>query len=170
MLKTERLLIRPIVLSDAETVEELASDKRIADTTFNIPHPYPKGRAIEWINTFTKNTYGKNFAITLNNKLIGCISIIQPGQEVYKFKAEVGYWVGFDYWNQGYCTEALKAIIEYAFQEMQLHKIVARHMAINPASGAVMKKAGMIKEGYLIQDAFKNGKFVDMELYGIVKE
>ena len=84
-------------------------------------------------------------------------------------KAEIGYWVGEDFWNQGYCTEAMRKVIKYAFEDKKLNKITCRHMMINPASGKVMIKSGMQKEGYLRQEIFKNEKFYDTVVYGLLK-
>jgi len=91
-------------------------------------------------------------------------------QDVYRFNAEIGYWVAPEFWNKGYCTEALKEVIRFGFEELKLHKIVARHMIHNLASGRVMQKAGMKLEAFLRQDVFKNGKFVDMAVYSIIKD
>ncbi|NEP60397.1 MAG: GNAT family N-acetyltransferase, partial [Symploca sp. SIO2G7] len=83
--------------------------------------------------------------------------------------AELGYWIGVLYWSKGYCTEAAKAVVQYGFEVIGLHRIQAAHFPHNPASGRVMQKIGMSYEGYRRQHILKWGKFEDLELYGILK-
>ncbi len=171
-LVTERLVLRPFVLSDAEAVQRMAGHPLVAATTATIPHPYPDGAAQEWINKhnlwFQKGN-AVQFAITLkeNDKLIGCIDLngIADGNS----KAELGYWIGVDYWNNGYCSEAALAVLKFGFEKLNLNKITSRHMSSNPSSGRVMVKAGMKKEGLLRQEFKKNGIYVDIEVYGILR-
>jgi RimJ/RimL family protein N-acetyltransferase len=82
--------------------------------------------------------------------------------------AELGYWIGTAHWNRGYCTEAAKAVLQYGFDVLKYHKISARHFVGNISSGRVMKKAGMKREGLLEDEVMKDGKYITVELYGIV--
>lgn len=169
---TERLILRPFTLDDAKDVQSLAGKKGIADTTLFIPHPYPDGAAEEWIGTHTTKFLNKEeviFAITLkeNFKLIGAIGLVI--NKMFN-NAEAGYWIGVQYWGNGYCTEALKAIINYGFGTLQLNKIHAHHMTTNPASGRVMLKCGMSIEGSLKKHILKNNVYEDIVLYGILRD
>lgn len=171
-LEASRLVLRPFSLSDAKSVQKLAGDKRIAATTAAVPHPYLDGMAEEWISQHAgwfDERRDATFAIELRTsaELIGCISLM--GISKTHAKAEMGYWIGVDYWNQGFATEAAKQIIKFGFTELELNRIVARHMASNPQSGKVMIKAGMKKEAYLRQDFFRDGAFYDMVVFGILK-
>ena len=85
-------------------------------------------------------------------------------------KGELGYWIAKDFWGIGYCTEAAKAIVNYGFEQMNLNRIHAHHVARNPASGRVMQKIGMKQEGYFRQATVKWGKFEDEVLYAILRE
>ena len=168
--ESERLRLRPFTFDDAETVENLAGDKAIAATVLNIPHPYEKGMAREWIKTHEPNflnDIGVNFAITLKSdgSLIGSIGLIFDKKNEM---AEVGYWIGLPYWGQGYCTEAGKLVLAYAFDEQRLNRVYAQFMHDNPASGRVMAKLGMKPEGILRQHQNKWGMFKDMHIYGIL--
>ena len=113
MYETKRLQLRSLVLSDAAQVEALAGDYEIAKTTLNIPHPYPEGGAITWITSILEDpNEGKTrrtFAITLDNMLIGTISLLIA--EVHN-RAELAYWLGKEYWSQGYMTEAAQLMIQ----------------------------------------------------------
>jgi len=171
-LETPRLLLRPLTLADGKEIQRLAGDIRIAKMTLSVPHPYPEGLAEEWIATHPdqfREGEGVVFGICLKaiGVLIGCISI-EGISETHR-RGEVGYWIGCDYWNQGYCTEALQALIEFGFRQMNLNKLTARHMAKNPQSGRVMLKAGMKQEGHFKDDCFRWGQFEDSVVYGLTR-
>jgi len=83
--------------------------------------------------------------------------------------AEVGYSLARDCWNRGFMTEALGAVIQYGFDFMNLNRIEAQHETTNPASGAVMRKCHMCKEGTLRSRLFNKGKYVDVDLYAILR-
>lgn len=165
-------MLRPFNLLDAHDVQRLAGDYDIARTTLNIPHPYEDGKAEEWISTHQSAfEAGKEviFAIVHAQEqyLIGAIGISNIHKEFEK--AEIGYWIGKPYWNQGYCTEAVKAVIRYCFEEMKLNRVYAHHFLNNPASGRVMEKAGMKKEGVLRQHDKKWDEFMDTVVYGALR-
>jgi RimJ/RimL family protein N-acetyltransferase len=169
-LNTERLILRPFSIADADEVQKLAGAKEIYATTANVPHPYEDGMAEKWISTHASNFYndlGVNLAITerIDRKLIGAIGL---GANRQHYRAELGYWIGYPYWRKGYCTEAALELIRYGFEQMKYHKITARHMESNPASGRVMEKAGMKKEGILLDDIYKDGKYQTTIVYGII--
>jgi [ribosomal protein S5]-alanine N-acetyltransferase len=171
-LTTERLLLRPFQLEDAPTVNELAGAREIADTTSLIPHPYQLEDAVNWIMTHP-DSFEKGrevvFAITLreSGELVGAIGL---GIDRHNQLAEMGYWVGVPYWNNGYCTEAAKAVVAYAFEELKLNRVEARYMTRNPSSGRVMEKIGMQFEGKLRQQIQRWGVFEDANIYAILRE
>ena len=141
IIRTERLLLRPFSMGDAPAVQTLAGDREVASTTLNIPHPYEDGTAEEWIGTH-QGTFERGesvvFAIVLrsDDSLVGAI-----GLEVRRrhARAELGYWIGKPYWNNGYCTEAAQAVVRHGFEDLGLARVFARHMSRNPASGRVMQ-------------------------------
>lgn len=172
MLQTARLTLRAFRLDDAPAVQDLASDRAIADTTLNIPHPYEDGMAQAWIETH-EPAYADGtdvtFAIvrTSDETLVGAIGL---RLERRFNKGEVGYWIGKPHWNQGYATEATTAILEWGFEDLELNRIHAWHVARNPASGRVMQKAGMQLEGTARQATMKWGKYEDLVSYAILRE
>ena len=171
-LEMDRLILRPFTLADADDVRRLAGDRAVADTTLNIPHPYPSGAAEAWINLHApKYDSGElaTFAITRRDDgcLLGAVGLqINHSQS----RAELGYWVGLPFWNCGYCTEAASRLLEFAFAELGLHRVLAYHLTRNPASGRVMQKIGMIKEGELRQHSCRWGKHEDLVVYGILAD
>lgn len=170
ILKTDRLLLRGFTLDDSSSVQKLAGEKEIADTTLLIPHPYPDGAAEEWISTHQeKFESGEEivFAITSKetNELIGAIGITINRNFN---NGEIGYWVGIPFWNKGYCTEAVGEIIRFGFEDLKLNRIHAHHFMNNPSSGRVMLKNGMKEEGILREHIRKNGFYEDIKMYGIL--
>lgn len=169
ILPTERLVLRPYVPGDAARVAELAGDRDVAATTLRIPHPYDASMAAEWIAGLPAEYAAERaitWAITLGGAdLIGSIAL---SLHLDHHRAELGYWVGKPYWGKGYVTEAARAVMEYGFGALRLHRISAHHMSANPASGAVMKKLGMRHEGILRHHTLKNGEYHDVECYGVL--
>jgi RimJ/RimL family protein N-acetyltransferase len=168
-LCTERLVLRPFTLEDAKEVQRLAGHWDVASTTANIPYPYEDGMAEDWISTH-QETFEKGegvvYAITLKDgRLLGAISLMAMIED---HQAELGYWIGKPYWNQGYCTEAGKELLRYGFDVLGLNRIHASHISRNPASGRVMQKLGMSYEGERKQHVKRWGVFYDLVLYGIL--
>ncbi len=171
-LETERLILRPFVVSDASEVQRLAGNRVIADTTLNMPHPYGDGVAEEWISTHQEDfdeDKGVTFAITgkPDGDLIGAISLMGVAKG---HQAELGYWIGEPFWGCGFCTEAARAVVAYAFDVLGLARVHACHFARNPASGRVMQKIGMKHEGCRRHHVMKWDNLEDIELYGILIE
>ena len=169
-LETERLVLRPFQISDSPRVKALAGAYEIYKTTLNIPHPYEDGMAERWISTHAAKFYGGDgvdLAITLKPDalLIGAVALMASPRHN---RAELGYWIGVPYWGNGYCTEAATAIIRYGFRVMNYHKITCTHWEGNPASGRVMQKAGMHREGTLVDHVTKDGEYHTMIVYGIL--
>ncbi len=169
-LESERLILRPFSLSDAADVQRLAGDRAIADTTLNVPHPYEDGMAESWISTHQPGLEADQlaaFAITnkADSALVGTISLtINRSDE----RAELGYWIGRPYWGSGFCTEAAKLVLRYGFQVLKLQRIHASYMVRNPASGRVLEKIGLLREGTVRQHIRKWGKFEDLVLCGLL--
>jgi ribosomal-protein-alanine N-acetyltransferase len=173
ILETARLLLRPFVLSDAPDVQRLAGAPEVADTTLNLPHPYEVRDAEQWISSQPVRFASSSsvaYAVTRRTDgiLLGAISLMEISAR--HRRAELGYWLGVPFWNQGYMTEAAAALIGYSFSELGLHKITAGHFTRNPASGRVMQKIGMIYEGVQRQHVCKNGVFENNALYGLLAD
>ena len=166
-LSTERLILRPFRLADAPEVRRLAGDREIAAATLRIPHPYEEGMAENWIRS-QKDSTGMVFAVThtAQGDFIGAIGLNVNRDFDH---AELGYWLGTAYWRQGYATEAARAMLEFGFHTLGLHRIHAHHFLRNPASGRVMQKIGMVREGHLRQHVKKWGQYEDIIAYGILK-
>src|SRR4051794_2616674 len=171
-LQTPRLLLRPLVITDASAIVHLAGAREVAAYTLRIPHPYTDNDAERFIAAAARHAEAGQslvFAIEVQQgaHFIGAIGLeIQPTHR----HAELGDWIGVPYWGNGYATEAANAILRFGFESLQLHRIFAMHFLENTASGRVLRKLGMRHEGTLRQHVLKWNEFHDSEFYGILRE
>lgn len=147
-LTTERLVLRPFAEQDAPSVERLAGERRVAEATLEIPHPYPRGGGREWIATLEpawEAGDGLVLAVTdgATGEILGAVGLDIDAPQA---SAELGYWIGLPYWGRGVATEAARAVVEFA-ASLGLQRITAQHFATNPASGRVLRKAGLRPSG-----------------------
>ncbi len=169
-LETKRLELSTFREEDKERLVELLNDERITSVT-TIPYPYSLEDASNFLEHIEelKKEGTVNLAIRLKEtgELIGGIGLYND--EKHK-RAMAGYWLTPSYWSQGIMTEALKRMIEYGFSEMGLIRIEAHHVGHNSASGKVMEKAGMIKEGHFRSHIIRDGVVHDSIHYAILKD
>ena len=166
-IETARLLLRPFKANDKFEIKILAGNKNVSDTTLNVPHPYTLEMAEEWISSHAHDWQAKTrftYAIVRKDTriLLGAISLA----EIKGAEMELGYWVGEPYWNEGICTEAVTAILNFAFADLNIQKVTAEHLSTNPASGRVMQKNGM---AYVSSKKIldRNNKEAEIEIYEI---
>jgi RimJ/RimL family protein N-acetyltransferase len=138
VLETKRLALRAPRLEDAKTVATLANDRRIAENVARIPHPYKVSDAEGFIAGANKAGGEAVFLITLRDEtIIGACGILNQEQA-----PELGYWLGVPYWGKGFATEALHAVIDYAFTDLEHQSLQAGARVTNPASRRVLEKCG----------------------------
>lgn len=133
------------------------------------PHPYTVKSAYQWLKLATDELKQYNFAIEVDGAAIGSIGVI-PQEDISRMSAEIGYWLGEEYWGRGIATAALKAMTEYAFVQFNLCRVYAIVLVDNIGSIRVLEKAGYQLEGRMRRSAIKNGKILDEYLYANVKE
>ncbi|MBK3497097.1 GNAT family N-acetyltransferase [Viridibacillus sp. YIM B01967] len=169
-ITTKRLELRLFQKSDAVAVTKLCNNYNLYKNTLYLPYPYSLEDALSWIEHHLDNFNANKsyeFAITdkENGELYGAIALSNN----QKFNnGEIAYWIGEEFWGNGYATEAAQAILQFAFDEKQYHKIFARYFNSNPASGRVIQKLGMKKEGILIDQVRKENRYEDLVYYGII--
>lgn len=138
VLETKRLALRAPRLEDAKSVAALANDRRIAENTARIPHPYRMTDAEGFISGANKAVGDVVFLITLRDgTAAGACGIVSEGET-----PELGYWLGVPYWGNGYATEALHAVVDYAFTDLGHDALQAGARVTNPASRRVLEKCG----------------------------
>lgn len=126
----------------ADEIQRYASDREVCMYT-HMPYPYPEGGAIEFIERSIKKCADGNFinfAITFDGKFAGIISLTIISDSNMNNVAELAYWVGKPLWNKGITTEAVKLILQYGFERMDLKKVIARCLERNIGSYRVMEK------------------------------
>ncbi len=140
VLETKRLAMRAPTLVDAKSVAALANDRRIAENSARIPFPFQVSDAESFIAGANKAAGEFAFLITLHDEtVIGVIGLTraEPSQDL-----ELCLWLGVDYWGKGYATEALHAVIDYAFADLEHKALQAGSRVTNPASRRVLEKCG----------------------------
>jgi ribosomal-protein-alanine N-acetyltransferase len=166
VIPTKRMLLRKFTLKDAEDVLEYASDKEtVRYLTWAGISDLASARKV--ITDFYCNDGVYAIEIEEFKKCVGCIDLrIDPNHE----KASFGYVLNRYYWNHGYMTEALEALLKFSFEELELNRVEATHYVGNEGSGKVMAKCGMRQEGLALQEVKIKGVFQDVVHYGITKE
>ncbi|KAB8135747.1 GNAT family N-acetyltransferase [Gracilibacillus oryzae] len=173
LIETERLILRKLEMSDVQKVyDHWLSDERVSDNRVSAPHQNIS-ETVERMAEIVGNYAKKDFCwwgieLKTDYDLIGEIDLYNFDKDTEN--CEVSYSLGYNWWNQGYGTEALKAVVEFSFRYMNVHKISAAHNIDNPASGKVMRKAGMEKE-VIIKHMIRNAKkeYKDCAVYGILQ-
>ena len=155
---------------DAPALARYADSRKIwSNLRDAFPHPYRLEHARDFIQRVGAASPRTVFAMATAEEAIGSIGLM-PGRDVHRFTAELGYWLAEPFWGRGIVTQAVRAMVQYAFGELGLHRVHAEPYATNPASARVLEKAGFRLEGRLRASAFKEGRIVDQLLYAIVKE
>ena len=137
VLATGRLFLRAPRREDSAAIAHLANDIRVAGNTARLPHPYRVEDAEEFIAAASRQEAQALFAITLERTLIGVCGL-DPRED----GPEIGYWLGVEYWGQGYATEAARALIDHAFGQLGYEALAAGARVSNPASRRVLEKCG----------------------------
>ncbi len=170
-MRTARLELRPVRMSDAQDLYEYSSDPEVARHVLWDAHTsiHQTRAYIRFLIRQYRSAAPGTFVIALrqSGKVVGTIGFmwVQPENR----SAEVGYSLSRAYWNQGIMTEALRAVLEFGFTKLNLNRIEAQHECDNPASGHVMQKAGMRHEGTLRQRLYNKGRYADVELYAMLR-
>jgi RimJ/RimL family protein N-acetyltransferase len=168
-LKLSKCIIRGWKAGDEESLVHHANNRNVwINLRDSFPHPYTAADARSWIQKASAETPQRYFAIVVHGKAVGAIGFILK-EDVYRRSAEIGFWLGEEFWGQGIVTEALCAVTEYAFANFDLCRLYACVFEWNPASMRVLEKAGYALEAQLKKAITKDGKTVDGFLYAIVR-
>jgi [ribosomal protein S5]-alanine N-acetyltransferase len=167
-LETARLKIRPYGEADIPELVPLIGAREVAANTMRIAHPYTAEDAKRFLARIEADREVR-LAVTLrtDEHLIGGVGLrlVEDHQQ-----AELGYWLGVPYWGKGYATEAAREMLRYGFEVLKLHRIFASYFKGNEASGRILKKLGMSYEGCQREHICKWDRFIDLELYGLLRK
>jgi len=171
-LEGKRILLRRLKKSDAEDIFLKANNKNLAAVTM-LPYPYTKRTALDYItrthrNFRTGKSYEFGIELKETKKIIGLMSLmdIDPKSK----NAEIGYWLGEDYWRKGFGGESLEIALDFAFGELKLEKVWAKTRSKNTASRGLLEKMGFKQEGHLRRHFFDGNEYIDRVLYGILRD
>ena len=170
-LETERLILRPLKMRDAKDLFDYARDEEVSRHVLWDAHRsvWDSRRFLRSAIRQYRNGLPGSFAVTLkeSGRMIGTVGFMWVNAD-YR-SAEVGYSLGRAYWNQGIMTEALRAVIAFGFDTLNLNRIEAQYETDNPASGRVMAHVGMQPEGVLRQRIRNKGRYADVQLCAILR-
>lgn len=165
--------LRTLRKSDAQSIFENVNNYKITEYTLNIPFPYKLKDAKDFIKVTEEKLIDKSaihFGIEdkKSKQIVGMISLTKIDKT--NKNAEVGYWLGENYWGKGYMREALDLMLKYGFENLNLEKIYAYVFHPNIKSRKRLEKAGLKQEGMRKRHFFKNNKWYDDYIYGILKD
>src|SRR4051794_39280776 len=138
VLETERLTLRRPTLADVKAIARLANDRRIAENTRRLPHPYDQDHAVAFVRAIADEPRETVFLIENNFAPIGVVGVDWREPEL----PELGYWLGVEHWGQGFATEAARAVIDFTFEEFDIEHLISGARVANPASRNILEKCG----------------------------
>jgi len=138
VLETERLILRQPTLADVRAIAHLANDRRVAEMTRRLPHPYTPEDATRFVEALAQGVNESVFLIEHSARPIGVVGIDWREPDA----PELGYWLGVPYWGRGFATEAARAAIDYTFEEFSVGQLISGARVANPASRNVLEKCG----------------------------
>ena len=172
-IETRRLLLRKLNHMDAPALYENIRLKRVSRWLKVVPYPYPKNLALKFVLEAAakfENGTGFNFGIEIKGKVKKVAGVISLDKVNYENKnAVLGYWLGEKNWGKGYMTEAVKAVLDFGFKRLKLHRIQAGVYSENLASKMVLEKTGFTLEGTEREKYFKEGRWGNYHTYGLLK-
>ena len=172
VLETADLILRPVRMGDAKDIFSYASDPEVARYVMWEPHKSiaDTREYIRYVRSLYRRGLPSSWAVVhrLSGRVIGSIGFV--GYSPVHHAAEIGYSFSHEYWNRGFATQALTAVIDSAFDRIDgLNRLEAQHDVRNPASGRVMEKCGMHREGILRGRLWNKSEFVDVALYSVLR-
>lgn len=144
LIRTARLVLRPLSEADLIDIAQLAGDWAIASMTARIPYPYTPHDARQWLDGLEQGEFVRAITMADEGRLLGITGYL-PSEDGRL--AEIGYWVGKPFWGRGIATEAAHALVDHAFAGAGFAKLTCCHFADNPASARVIEKLGFTSTG-----------------------
>jgi RimJ/RimL family protein N-acetyltransferase len=170
IIRLGEVTIRPWQTTDVDSLVRHADNRKIwLNVRDRFPHPYTRRDAEIWVRVAQADRHMINLAIEVDQQAIGGIGVVFK-QDVYKRSAEIGYWLGEDYWGRGITTRCVKALTGYVMQHHDIVRMYAGIFDYNAASARVLEKAGYTLEARLRMNVTKDGHTVDELMYAKIKE
>jgi len=175
-LTTKRLILRNLKDKDLNDLVRNANNLNVSRYLSLVPYPYTKKDGkwfIEHCKKEARKRPRKNYELGIELKeegiLIGVIGL--TGIDLFVKKVTLGYWLGENYWRKGIMSEAVRKVIDFAFNKLKLNRVEVGHYKENKGSKSIIVKMGFKKEGVFRKDARakSTGKFHDSHFYGLLK-
>ncbi|MFM7773598.1 MAG: GNAT family N-acetyltransferase [Candidatus Kapaibacterium sp.] len=169
-----KLELRPWSLADAPSLARHADNKNVSRyLRDHFPYPYTQADATAFI-TMAMNEAAKEkgnglFAIDIDGEAVGGIGYHRQ-TDVYRYNAEVGYWLGQEHWGKGVMTASLRRFVDMVFTETDLVRLFAGTFAPNQDSQKVLENNGFVREAHHIGNVVKDGVFLDSFMYALRRE
>lgn len=153
---------------DLDSLVRHANNRKIwLNVRDRFPYPYLRAHGQAFIRSTREPGSEHAFAIVVGGMAVGGVGFVQQ-QDVERVSAEIGYWLGEEFWGRGIATEAVTAVTRHAIDTHRLTRLFATTFAHNIASARVLEKAGYTLDARLRKSAIKDGRIIDQLLYGIV--
>jgi RimJ/RimL family protein N-acetyltransferase len=166
---SNNVILRNLTMADVERLAAIANDPSIGlQLRDKFPYPYTQKDAATYIQAVENDKFCYSWAIITNDILAGVISLILQ-EDIYRHSAEIGFWLGRDYWSKGIMTEAVDLVCRYGFAELNLIRIYAAVFETNPASLQVLKKNKFVLEGIRTKAILKNKVLLDDCMMALIK-
>lgn len=164
-LTCNEVSLRPFIAGDAKRLALLINNKKIFQNLRDfIPNPYTESDGENFISYCSSQHPVVTFGIEYKGVLVGCIGVV-PQEDVYRLSAELGYWIGEEYWNHGIATTAVNLIVGYAFSMLKVVRVYSSVFEHNKASQKVLDKAGFKLEAIFEKAVVKNGELYNEYRY-----
>jgi len=170
LLELSRCTIRPPRIDDAPSLARHANNRNIWRNLRDLlPHPYAEKDAVAFIDLVLSQQLPTSLVIDVEGSAVGVIGV-KLRDDIERIAAELGYWLGEEYWGRGILSEAIPAFTRWAMEEFGLLRVEALVFHWNPASARVLEKSGFIREATLRRSAIKDGEVIDRWLYAYFGE
>jgi RimJ/RimL family protein N-acetyltransferase len=169
-LKLKSCSVRSWEWSDRDAIVRHANNRNVwINLRDRFPHPYTINDARRWLEMVVGQKQETNFAIDVGGEAVGGIGFTVQF-DVARRSAEIGYWLGEEFWGRGIATEALIAVTDHAFSNYDVCRLYAHVFDWNRASARVLEKAGYEFEGRLKKSVTKDGRTIDQLMYALIRE
>ncbi len=161
--------LRPWREGDEDTLSYYASNRLIWNNVRDFfPYPYTPRDAQSWVRSNKSYQQPNNFAIEIDGKAVGNIGFTVK-DDIYRYNAEIGYWLGEPFWGRGIMSEAVPILTQYIFENFQVNRVFACVLEGNRGSMRVLESAGFYPEAVLRQAAVKNNQYLDEHIFAMTK-
>jgi ribosomal-protein-alanine N-acetyltransferase len=169
-IRREKYLLRPWDPSDARSLVKHANNAKIArNLRDGFPYPYTTKDATQWLKMVKENKTDMILAIEVKGEAAGGIGL-HSMKDVYRYNAELGYWLSEQYWGMGIISDAIGVVVDHAFTHTRWLRVFANIYEYNTPSMRVLEKNGFTREAIHRKAVMKEGKLVDEHLYALLKE